>query len=58
MARDRQQRLDAGNLGVLVFFVISGYLITGLLMHELAATGTISLRTFYWRRALHIFPSA
>jgi peptidoglycan/LPS O-acetylase OafA/YrhL len=50
--------LDAGNLGVRVFFVISGYLITGLLMRELAATGTISLRTFYWRRTLRIFPPA
>lgn len=50
--------LDAGNLGVRVFFVISGYLITGLLMHELAATGTISQRMFYWRRTPRIFPSA
>jgi peptidoglycan/LPS O-acetylase OafA/YrhL len=50
--------IDAGNLGVRVFFVISGYLITGLLLRELERTGTISLRTFYWRRTLRIFPPA
>lgn len=43
-------------LGVRVFFVISGFLITGLLLHEIGKTGTISLRRFYWRRTLRIFP--
>jgi peptidoglycan/LPS O-acetylase OafA/YrhL len=50
-------RIDAGNLGVRVFFVISGYLITSLLLAEHARTGTISLRRFYLRRALRIMPA-
>jgi peptidoglycan/LPS O-acetylase OafA/YrhL len=45
-----------GNLGVRVFFVISGFLITSLLLKEQAATGTVSLRKFYARRTLRIFP--
>ncbi len=46
------------NFGVRVFFVISGYLITRLLMIEHARTGTVSLRDFYVRRAFRIFPAA
>jgi peptidoglycan/LPS O-acetylase OafA/YrhL len=42
--------------GVRVFFVISGFLITSLLLKEEAKTGTISLRFFYLRRTLRIFP--
>lgn len=45
-----------GSLGVQTFFVISGFLITHLLLKELNATGTISLKRFYFRRALRIFP--
>jgi len=45
------------NLGVTVFFVISGYLITGLLIVEHQRTGRISLRRFYARRTLRIFPA-
>ncbi len=48
---------DLGHLGVLVFFVISGFLITTLLMGEHAKTGTISLKQFYLRRVLRIFPA-
>ena len=44
-------------LGVEVFFVISGYLITSLLLAEKAAFGSISLRLFYLRRALRILPA-
>ena len=47
-----------GNLGVRVFFVISGYLITLLLLQERAATGRISLPRFYLRRLVRIFPAA
>jgi len=43
-------------LGVRVFFVISGFLITGLLLREIDKTGTISLPRFYLRRTLRIFP--
>jgi peptidoglycan/LPS O-acetylase OafA/YrhL len=46
------------NLGVRIFFVISGYLITTLLMKEHAATATIGLRDFYVRRAYRILPAA
>jgi len=43
-------------LGVAVFFVISGFLITTLLLREQEKTGTISLRKFYLRRAFRILP--
>ena len=45
-----------GNLGVRVFFVISGFLITTLMLQEWEKTGTLSLRSFYFRRTLRIFP--
>src|SRR5260221_2596508 len=48
---------DLANLGVRVFFVISGYLITALLLDEHHKTGSISLRQFYLRRTLRIFPA-
>ena len=43
-------------VGVIIFFVISGYLITTLLLQETAATGRIHLLQFYFRRTLRIFP--
>lgn len=49
--------LDLGNLGVRVFFVISGFLITYLLLEEQRRTGSISLRRFYARRMLRIVPA-
>jgi peptidoglycan/LPS O-acetylase OafA/YrhL len=45
-----------GNLGVRFFFVISGFLITHLLIREHERKGEISLRDFYIRRALRILP--
>ena len=48
---------DFGYLGVKVFFVIAGYLITTLLVREHARTGTVSLRGFYVRRFFRIFPA-
>jgi len=48
---------DIGNLGVRVFFVISGFLITNLLLKEHEANGRISLKDFYVRRVLRIFPA-
>jgi len=49
--------LEFGYTGVAVFFVLSGYLITRLLLREERATGGISLRLFYVRRALRLFPA-
>ncbi|HVY44715.1 MAG TPA: acyltransferase, partial [Minicystis sp.] len=48
---------DLGNLGVRVFFVISGYLITSLLLQELEAHGKVDFKAFYLRRAFRIFPA-
>jgi peptidoglycan/LPS O-acetylase OafA/YrhL len=45
-----------GNHGVTLFFAISGFLITTLLLRERSRHGRIDLRAFYWRRALRIFP--
>lgn len=47
---------DLGQLGVRVFFVISGFLITHLLLQELNAKKRIHLGKFYLRRTLRIFP--
>jgi peptidoglycan/LPS O-acetylase OafA/YrhL len=49
--------LNPAGLGVRVFFVISGFLITTLLLNEKKATGTISLGRFYYRRTMRIFPA-
>ncbi|MEO7360828.1 MAG: acyltransferase [Gemmatimonadaceae bacterium] len=45
-----------GGLGVTIFFLLSGFLITTLLRREFARTGKIKLRDFYLRRALRILP--
>jgi peptidoglycan/LPS O-acetylase OafA/YrhL len=45
-----------GATGVFIFFVISGYLITSLLLREQETRGSISLRGFYFRRAMRILP--
>lgn len=45
---------ELGELGVRVFFVISGYLITSLLLAELKATERINLSRFYFRRTFRI----
>ncbi|GAB3445014.1 SGNH hydrolase domain-containing protein [Phycicoccus ginsengisoli] len=47
-----------GFLGVDVFFVISGFLITGILLRELASTGTISWARFVGRRIRRLLPAA
>jgi peptidoglycan/LPS O-acetylase OafA/YrhL len=47
-----------GYIGVDVFFVISGFLITSLLLRELDTTGRISIRRFYARRALRLLPAS
>nr|WP_280526213.1 acyltransferase family protein [Couchioplanes caeruleus] len=50
--------LAGGYVGVDVFFVISGFLITTLLLKELDRTGTISLSDFYARRAVRLLPAS
>jgi len=50
--------IPGGFLGVEVFFVISGYLITSLLLSEHRAAGTISLKAFWHRRARRLLPAA
>jgi peptidoglycan/LPS O-acetylase OafA/YrhL len=49
---------SAGNQGVMVFFVISGFLITFLLCSEESANGRVSVAGFYYRRAFRILPPA
>jgi len=48
--------LRQGEWGVHIFFVISGFLITTLLLREQKRSGTISIRDFYIRRSLRIWP--
>ena len=51
-------RLAGGFIGVDVFFVISGFLITGLMLRDFTHERRISLRAFYARRAQRILPAA
>jgi peptidoglycan/LPS O-acetylase OafA/YrhL len=50
--------LHGGFVGVDVFFVISGFVITGLLLRERSSTGRTSLLSFYSRRVRRILPAA
>jgi peptidoglycan/LPS O-acetylase OafA/YrhL len=47
-----------GNLGVRCFFIISGFLITTLIFKEQVSSGKFSLKRFYLRRSIRIFPAA
>ena len=49
--------MHGGFLGVEVFFVVSGYLITSLLLEETASTGGVQLRQFWMRRARRLLPA-
>lgn len=51
-------RLTGGFVGVDVFFVISGFLITTHLVKEISASSTVSLRRFYARRIKRLLPAA
>ena len=50
--------VGGGFVGVDVFFVISGFLITGLLWREVSTTGTVGLRRFYGARARRLLPAS
>ena len=50
--------VGGGFVGVDVFFVISGFLITGLLWREVSTTGTVRLRRFYGARARRLLPAS
>ena len=49
---------SGGYIGVDIFYVISGYLITGLLLRELDKTGTLAFRAFYLRRIKRLLPTS
>ena len=50
--------IDGGFIGVDIFFVISGFLITRILLREFEKTGTLSFKGFYARRCRRIIPAA
>lgn len=50
--------LDGGYIGVDIFYVISGFLITGILIRELDSKNTISLIAFYARRTKRLLPAS
>ncbi len=50
--------LGGGFVGVDIFYVISGYLITGLLTREITKTGTVNFKKFYIRRSKRLLPSS
>ncbi len=50
--------VGGGFIGVDVFFVVSGFLITGLLWHEASEAGTVRLARFYGARARRLLPAA
>ncbi len=49
---------NGGFIGVDVFFALSGYLITGLIVHEVEQTGKLSFRNFYARRVRRLLPAS
>ena len=50
--------IDGGYIGVDIFYVISGFLITGILLRELDSKSTISLVAFYARRTKRLLPAS
>ena len=50
--------LGGGFIGVDIFYAISGYLITGLIVREIKITGTLNFRHFYVRRLKRLLPTS
>ena len=50
--------VNGGFIGVDIFYVISGFLITGLLLREIERTGTINFKEFYARRFKRLLPTS
>ncbi len=50
--------MSGGYVGVSVFFTLSGFLITGLLLREHAATGRVAMGAFYTRRVRRLMPAS
>ena len=50
--------VPGGFIGVDIFYVISGYLITGLILREIEKTGTLDLQSFYQRRIKRLLPTS
>ena len=50
--------VPGGFIGVDIFYVISGYLITGLILREIEKTGRLDLRSFYQRRIKRLLPTS
>ena len=48
---------DGGNSGVVIFFVLSGFLITKLMLEEWGRTGGLDVSAFYGRRLVRIMPA-
>jgi peptidoglycan/LPS O-acetylase OafA/YrhL len=57
-ADSRDNTVEWGRVGVDMFFVLSGFLITWLLLKEKSSRGRVSLKAFYLRRAFRILPPA
>lgn len=49
--------MSKGHIGVDIFFVLSGFLITGLLLHEYEKTKTVNFWRFEWRRIKRLYPA-
>src|SRR3982751_1674485 len=53
----RRSLISGGYLGVDIFFVLSGFLITSVLLSEAGKSGTIVLKNFYLRRVMRLVPA-